>query len=266
VWDEPALYPTSGEAFANFTDSASTSRGDPNWCVKTYSATVTTLANGVGLSEFYLSTSDRRFRVSSQNVAQVGTYTVSLVASIDGYPSIQKTIQFQITVLDPCLYTTLIPPSLPNSMTTSVMVQDTNGQPFYETQQVGLFNDSVSLAHSINDNGTEFCSARIYSISFFPITATTALSATELSINAVTGLISVYTARSATIGTHSVTVTVKLSGYFTITSSLPPFTLEILPCIVTAFAMMNLSPTLNKAYKVSDSSLQWNVAGTSITT
>ena len=115
-------------------------------------------------------------------------------------------------------------------------------------------------------NGTEFCSARIYSISSVPVSSTSALSATELSINEATGLISVYTARSATIGTHSVTVTAKLSRYPTITSSLPPFNLEILPCIVTAFTMMNLSPTYDRTYVVSDLALQMDVAGTSITT
>lgn len=46
VFDLPALYPTTGQAFLNFTDSASTSRGDPNWCVKSYSATITTNSNG----------------------------------------------------------------------------------------------------------------------------------------------------------------------------------------------------------------------------
>jgi hypothetical protein len=89
VWDAPALYPTSGEAFLNFTDSASTSRGDPNWCIKTYSATVTTNADGVGLSDFYLSTADYKFFVSSQNIAQIGTYTVSLIAGIEGYSTIE---------------------------------------------------------------------------------------------------------------------------------------------------------------------------------
>ena len=41
VWDAEASYPASGVAFADFTDSVSTSNGDPNMCAKTYSATVT---------------------------------------------------------------------------------------------------------------------------------------------------------------------------------------------------------------------------------
>jgi hypothetical protein len=96
-------------------------------------------------------------------------------------------------------------------MSSSVLVQDANGQPIYQTQQVGLFKDSVSVAQSTS--GMDFCTSRIYSISFAPVSSTTALTTTELSINPTTGLISFYTARDSTMGTHTVTVTVKLSGY-----------------------------------------------------
>lgn len=96
-------------------------------------------------------------------------------------------------------------------MFTSVLVQDVSGAPFHQTQQVGLVKDSVSIAHGAT--GTEFCSARIHLITSTLGSATTALSTVELSISANTGLISVYTSRSATIGTHFVTVTVKLANY-----------------------------------------------------
>jgi hypothetical protein len=43
----------------------------------------------VGLSDFYLSTADYKFFVSSQNIAQIGTYTVSLIAGIEGYSTIE---------------------------------------------------------------------------------------------------------------------------------------------------------------------------------
>jgi hypothetical protein len=126
-------------------------------------------------------------------------------------------------------------------MTTSVLVQDSFGAPFYETQQVGEFFDSVSVAHGTS--GTQYCSARMYSITSVPGSASTALSLTELMIDQNSGLISVYTANAAKIGTHTVTVTVKLTAYQTITMTLSAFILEIQSCIITAFNMVDLSPT-----------------------
>ena len=92
------------------------------------------------------------------------------------------------------------------------------------------------------------------------------MSAAELSIDPSTGLISVYTARKETIGTHSITVTVALSSYSGITTTLPTITLEILSCIVTAFTMINLSPTYDKDYVIADPVQNWSILGTSITT
>ena len=67
-------------------------------------------------------------------------------------------------------------------------------------------------------------------------TASVALSTTEITIdaNANTGLIKVYTANSATIGSHVATVTVTLTNYPTKTVTLDPFTITVQPCIVTA--------------------------------
>ena len=52
VWDAEALYPTSGAAFSEFTDSVSTSNNDPSMCPKTYSATSTLNAAGASLTTF----------------------------------------------------------------------------------------------------------------------------------------------------------------------------------------------------------------------
>jgi hypothetical protein len=64
-----------------------------------------------------------------------------------------------------------------------------------------------------------------------------------------------------------VTVTVKLQNYASITSTLASFTLEIIGCIVTGFSMVNLSPSNDKSYTVSDSTpLTWSLDATSIIT
>ena len=52
VWDAEALYPISGDAFSEFTDSASTSNNDPSMCPKTYSATSSMNAGGISLTNF----------------------------------------------------------------------------------------------------------------------------------------------------------------------------------------------------------------------
>jgi hypothetical protein len=106
----------------------------------------------------------------------------------------------------------------------------------------------------------------MYSITSVPGSASTALSPIELTIDQNSGLISVYTANTAKIGTHTVTVTVKLTAYQTITKTLPAFILEIQPCIITTFNMVDLSPTYNKNYIVADPTLSWSIVGASITT
>jgi hypothetical protein len=97
---------------------------------------------------------DKKFWISSQNYIQHGSYSAILKASLVEHPAIEASTSFQITVLDPCLSTTLIPPLLPlDKMTTSVLVQQINLTPFYQTQQVGEFNDSVSVTYGVS-NGT----------------------------------------------------------------------------------------------------------------
>ena len=99
-------------------------------------------------------------------------------------------------------------------MQTSVLV--------HVNQQVEVPEDQISLAHG-DGTGFDFCGPRQYSIS--STTTSTNLATTELSIDSNTGLISVYTANNAVIGTHDVTVVVSLTNYPTITLALAPFTL-----------------------------------------
>jgi hypothetical protein len=113
------------------------------------------------------------------------------------------------------------------------------GSPYFATQQVGVFKDSVSVNHG-DATGTQYCSARQYSLS--SSTTASALTSAELFIDQNTGLISVYTARNEAIGIHTVTVTVNLANYLTITSTVATFTIEIIGCIITGFTMVNLSP------------------------
>jgi len=56
-------------------------------------------------------------------------------------------------------------------------------------------------------------------------------------------MISVYTANSDTIGTHTATVTVGLISYSTVTTIQVSLTIEIIGCIITGFTMSDMSPT-----------------------
>ena len=59
VWDLETVYPASGAAFSDFTDSVSSANGDPNLCAKTYSASVSTNTGGVSLSNFVFNPSTK---------------------------------------------------------------------------------------------------------------------------------------------------------------------------------------------------------------
>ena len=52
VWDPEAVYPVSGAAFADFTDSISTLNNMPNMCAKTYSASISPNSDGYSLTNF----------------------------------------------------------------------------------------------------------------------------------------------------------------------------------------------------------------------
>jgi len=88
-------------------------------------------------------------------------------------------------------------------------------------QQISVVKDSVSASHGTSGTGTDYCGNRVYSISSIKNSASADLTFSELTIGSSTGLISLYTANSATVGTHTATVTVSLSSYptATITSS-----------------------------------------------
>jgi hypothetical protein len=87
VWDLEAIYPTTGTAFSDFTDTISTTNSDPTMCAKTYTATSSTITGGVSLTNLAIDSSLKHFTVSSQNYNQIGTYTITLRGEITDYPS-----------------------------------------------------------------------------------------------------------------------------------------------------------------------------------
>jgi hypothetical protein len=90
------------------------------------------------------------------------------------------------------------------------------------------------------------------------------MSTTELTIDLISGIISVYTSNAATLGTHLVAVKVSLTGsYSSITLTLASFALTINPCFVTGFTMSTLSPTYDKTYTIADPALSWNLVASS---
>ena len=95
-------------------------------------------------------------------------------------------------------------------------------------------------------------------------TATTALTSTELSVDA-NGLISVYTANKLTVGTHLVTVTITLQNYVSVAAATATFTLEIINCIITDFSM-TLNPSHDKSYTIDDGALTWSLDASLVTT
>ena len=121
-------------------------------------------------------------------------------------------------------------------MATSVSVHSA-GSPFYETQTV-VFKDTISVAKG-DDIIT--CASRSYAIASVPSAGATALTLSELTIGSSTGVIQVYTANSAAVGTHTVTVTATLASYATVSPATATFTIQISACIVTAFNMVALS-------------------------
>ncbi len=75
-------------------------------------------------------------------------------------------------------------------------------------------------------DGVDFCGPRHYSIASAPIdSAVTALSSVELTIDATTGLITVHATNSATVGTHTATVTATLANYPSVTSASASFSI-----------------------------------------
>jgi hypothetical protein len=122
---------------------------------------------------------------------------VTLKAIVTSFSSRTITGTLIVTVIDPCLSTTLVAPNpVPLDMTTSVKVQDINGNSLYVMQTINPFTDTVSVAAP---SGTipNVCGDRTYSISSVILAnASSSLNTTELAINPVTGLIKVWTYRN----------------------------------------------------------------------
>jgi hypothetical protein len=173
----------------------------------------------------------------STNIADAKQYTVTLKARLAGSadwltPAGTATATYTY-VDDLCASTFITAPAL-IAMTTSVLKESSpGGGPFYETQTATATN-SVSVTQSI----PSFCGGYQYSISSAPILPATTLSATELTIDATTGLISLYTANSAAEGTHTATVTVNLVNYPSITLVTTTFQITIMvdPCLTTSIS------------------------------
>ncbi len=86
---------------------------------------------------------------------------MTLTGAVTEVPTIFATTTFKITIIDPCLTTTLIQPtSVLAAMETSVLIQvSPGGSPYFATQQVGIFKDQVSVANG-DASGTQYCGAR----------------------------------------------------------------------------------------------------------
>ena len=91
-------------------------------CAKTYSATVSTNAGGSSLSKFDFNAGAKQFKILSDVYNQIGTYTVTLKGEITSAPTNFATTTFTVTVLDPCLSTTIYPIPTISDMTTSVLL------------------------------------------------------------------------------------------------------------------------------------------------
>lgn len=106
-------------------------------------------------------------------------------------------------------------------------------------------------------NGIDNCGAREYSIASTPYGSTqAALSALDLTIDPTSGVIRLYTANKATIGTHTATVTAKLANHDLVSPLTIDFQIVIEPCIVKTFKFNAASQT-NKVYTVGDSASIW---------
>ena len=222
--DTLASYPSTEVAYTDFTDTVSTTSGDPTLCSKTYTATIT---GPTTLTTFNLDTATSRFQIYSSTYNQIGTYTVTLTGTVTEVPTKFASTSFTITVTDPCSTTTLIQPTTAlTDMSTSVLVAT--------GQLVGVFKDQVSVTYG-DSTGTQYCGARQYSItSVISATATASLDALSLSIGLTSGLISLNPSNAAHVGTHTATVKVILALYNSITSTLATFQITISPCTVTS--------------------------------
>ena len=123
-------------------------------------------------------------------------------------------------------------------MATSVLIQTTpGGSPYYATQSATATN-----AESLSQSNSNFCGDYQLTISSIFKLASLALSFTELTIDSLTRIISLCTANSAAIGTHTATVSAKLVNYAVLPRVTDTFTITIQPCLVTSFSLIAPSP------------------------
>jgi len=128
------------------------------------------------------------------------------------------------------------------------------------TQQAPSCNDAYD--NSLSQTLT-ICGGLTYSVSDTPSGGTTALTSSELTVTS-SGLITVATANAATVGSHTVTLLVKLTNFPAITLSLT-MSLTVTACVVTsAQVFQGASPValINKAYTISKTigySLQFSI-------
>jgi hypothetical protein len=181
-----------------------------------------------------------------------------LTGSVTNYPLRKSTINLNVYITDPCLDAVLNSNGLAE-MQTSVLVQNSDGTPFYRTQTVTGVTDSISFARNV----PQICGSYSFSISSSVVSiATTVLISNELEINEVTGLIRLWTSRNEVIGTHTALVEMHLTDYPTIPPLQLTLAIEILPCILEKFTMINL---VKRTYVVADPETKWDLVGNVIT-
>jgi len=111
-----------------------------------------------------------------------------------------------------------------------------------------FFDDTIGTGKSSFDSSFCLCGARTYSIQSITIlSASSALIASEISIDATTGVITAQTARVLTTGTHTITVKSQLtrSGLTTVTTT-SSFVIEV-RCVLSSLTMATEG---NKYYEV----------------
>jgi len=108
--------------FPVFRDSDSQAANNPNLCPKTYSFTYSPLiAAGVTLPFSMTNSAIPSFFIESNNMNQIGNYSVTVTAKVTAFPTRYASKQFYINITDPCLETTLIVPSTPLLSMTAVV-------------------------------------------------------------------------------------------------------------------------------------------------
>jgi len=68
VFDAIAFYPSGGSAFTNFPDTASTAANDPDFCEKTYTATITPNSPATAVTTFNFNATTKRFEIFSNSI------------------------------------------------------------------------------------------------------------------------------------------------------------------------------------------------------